>query len=133
MKQAPDYYAILQVDSQAEREVIQAAYRRLAAKYHPDVDASPGSTERMRLLNAAYEVLSHPDKRRAYDLSRRGPRWQAAGPAPQARARRWPVWWLLPAAVVIIAALRFNPRLALVLGFLSLVVWLFNRWQASKR
>ena len=66
MNQEPDYYAVLQVDPQAEKEVIQAAYRRLAAKYYPDVDPSLGASERMKLLNAAYEVLSDPEKRKAY-------------------------------------------------------------------
>lgn len=75
MKPESDYYAILQVDSQAEQDVIQAAYRRLAAKYHPDVDPSPGASERMKLLNAAYEILSNPEKRKAYDLYRAA-RWR---------------------------------------------------------
>ncbi|MBI2847030.1 MAG: DnaJ domain-containing protein [Chloroflexi bacterium] len=128
----PDYYAVLQVDPQAEMEVIQAAYRRLAAKYHPDVDSSPGATEKMKLLNVAYEVLSHPEKRKAYDISGAGPRRQG-DPAPGATPRQWTAWWLLPAAAVIIAAIfRPSPKLFLVLGFLSLALWLFRRWQASK-
>jgi DnaJ-class molecular chaperone len=40
MPDLPDHYKVLQVDSEAEEEVIQAAYRRLAQKYHPDVAAS---------------------------------------------------------------------------------------------
>ncbi|MDP2951915.1 MAG: DnaJ domain-containing protein [Chloroflexota bacterium] len=132
MKQLPDYYAVLQVDPQAEMEVIQAAYRRLAAKYHPDVAPSPEASERMKLLNAAYEVLSHPEKRRAYDISGAGTWWQG-GPAPGATPRQWSAWWLLPAAVVIVAAFRLSPRLILVLGFLSLALWLYRKWQASKR
>lgn len=72
MKRPLDYYEILQVAPRAEREVIEAAYRRLAAKYHPDVNKAPDATERMKRLNAAYGVLSDPDKRRAYDAHRVG-------------------------------------------------------------
>ncbi len=60
-----DYYAILQVHPKAEPEVIQAAYRRLAAKYHPD---KGGDAEQMKRINAAWEVLGDPQKRREYDL-----------------------------------------------------------------
>lgn len=59
-----DYYAILQVDPKAEPEVIQAAYRRLAAKYHPDAG---GDEERMKRINEAWDVLGDPQRRRAYD------------------------------------------------------------------
>ncbi|MBU2008326.1 MAG: DnaJ domain-containing protein [Chloroflexi bacterium] len=123
MKQEPDYYAVLQVDPQAEREVIQAAYRRLAAKYHPDVAPSPGASERMKLLNAAYEVLSNQEKRQAYDMRRAGSlHGHPASGAPL--GRRLP-WWLLPVAVVIVAvAFRLSPRLILILGPLLLVLWL---------
>ena len=57
-------------DPRAEPEVIKAAYRRLAAKYHPDINPSPETMERMKLLNAAYDVLSDPMKRKEHDVSR---------------------------------------------------------------
>ncbi len=63
----PDPYSTLQVDRRAEAEVIAAAYRSLARKYHPDKNASETSTKRMQELNAAYEILGDPAKRRAYD------------------------------------------------------------------
>lgn len=66
----PDYYKILQVDPLAEEEVIEAAYRRLARKYHPDVYMGPSASERMRELNLAYGVIGNPAKRRAYDAAR---------------------------------------------------------------
>ena len=66
----PDYYEILQISPSAEPEVIQAAYGRLARKYHPDRSPHPAATQRMAELNAAYEVLSDPTRRRAYDRSR---------------------------------------------------------------
>ena len=71
MPDAIDPYKILQVDSEAEDEVIQAAYRRLAQKYHPDVASGPEAATRMAAINAAWEVLRDPGKRAAHDLSRR--------------------------------------------------------------
>jgi curved DNA-binding protein CbpA len=64
----PDPYKILQVDPEAEDEVIQAAYRRLAQKYHPD-RAADGAVDRMVALNAAWELIGEPASRAAYDLS----------------------------------------------------------------
>jgi len=70
--QPVDAYKVLQVDSEAEDEVIQAAYRRLAQKYHPDVLGSgSASADRMAAINKAYEILKDPDRRRAYDSERR--------------------------------------------------------------
>lgn len=68
--ETPDYYQALQVHPSAEPEIIQAAYRRLSLKYHPDVNKSKASEARMRELNAAYEVLRDPQKRAAYDRAR---------------------------------------------------------------
>src|SRR5258707_4718354 len=80
-----DPYKVLQVDSEAEDEVIQAAYRRLAQKYHPDVATGPGAEARMAGINAAWEVLRDPARRAAHDLARRlaarSAERAAAGPA----------------------------------------------------
>ena len=65
-----DYYEILQVSPSAEPEVIDGAYRRLARKYHPDVNPGPQAAERMKEINAAYDILSDPAKRAAYDRLR---------------------------------------------------------------
>jgi hypothetical protein len=65
-----DFYKTLQVDSEAESEIIAVAYKRLAAKYHPDVNPAPDSGRRMRDLNAAFEVLGDPQRRAAYDAQR---------------------------------------------------------------
>jgi curved DNA-binding protein len=67
MQREPDYYKILQVHPTAEPEVIEAAYRRLARKYHPDVNRDPAAAQRMRDLNEAYELLSNPVDRASYD------------------------------------------------------------------
>ena len=68
---APDPYKILQVDPEAEDEVIAAAYRRLARKYHPDVAAGPEAAARMAALNAAWERIGEPARRAAFDRERR--------------------------------------------------------------
>src|SRR3954451_11012519 len=65
-----DPYKVLQVDPEAEDEVIQAAYRRLAQKYHPDV-AGPDAAARMTSINAAWELLRDPGRRAALDRDRR--------------------------------------------------------------
>ncbi|MDR0360037.1 MAG: DnaJ domain-containing protein [bacterium] len=65
----PDPYRVLQVDPQAEPEVVDAAFRGLARKYHPDVNPAPEAAEQMERIVAAYEVLRDPDRRAAYDRS----------------------------------------------------------------
>ena len=70
-KQYEDYYKILQVDPSADPEVITAAFRRLAVKYHPDTNPSPEATPRMQRINEAYAILSDPAQRAIYDRSRR--------------------------------------------------------------
>jgi hypothetical protein len=74
-----DYYKTLQVDQEAEAEIIAVAYKRLAAKYHPDVNPAPDSGRRMRDLNAAFEVLSDPQRRAAYDSQRQPTPGRARG------------------------------------------------------
>ena len=66
-----NYYSILQVDSAAEPEVIEAAYRALSKKYHPDRNATPDAQARMATINAAYAVIGNDLKRAEYDERRR--------------------------------------------------------------
>lgn len=66
-----DPYAVLQVMPSAEDEVIRAAYRALAAKFHPDRDSSENAAQRMREINMAYEMLKTPGLRATYDRRRR--------------------------------------------------------------
>ena len=79
-----DYYKILGVGRTADDKAIKAAYRRLARKYHPDVNK--GSAERFKAINEAHTVLSDPEKRKRYDTL--GPDWEryaragAGGPSP---------------------------------------------------
>ncbi|CDM94139.1 MULTISPECIES: molecular chaperone DnaJ [Limnospira] len=64
---AGDYYDVLGVSRDADKEEIKRAYRRLARKYHPDVNKEPGAEERFKEINRAYEVLSEPEIRARYD------------------------------------------------------------------
>ncbi|MGK7915576.1 MAG: molecular chaperone DnaJ [Prochloraceae cyanobacterium] len=64
---AGDYYEILGVSRDASKEDVKRAYRRLARKYHPDVNKEPGAEERFKEINRAYEVLSEPETRARYD------------------------------------------------------------------
>jgi curved DNA-binding protein CbpA len=64
-----DPYAILGVTREATTKQIAAAHRRLAKSYHPDLhDSGPEAATRMREINEAWEVLSSPDRRAAWDL-----------------------------------------------------------------
>lgn len=60
-------YQILQVDPSADQEVIEAAYRGLAKKYHPDLSSDPDATRIMQEINDAYKILRDPMERRLYD------------------------------------------------------------------
>jgi len=84
---ALDPYKVLQVDPEAEDEVIQAAYRRLAQKYHPDRAEGPEAVARMIAINAAWELIGEPELRAAYDRSRKAPAPPAlSSSAPTPRA-----------------------------------------------
>jgi len=61
-----DYYEILQVHPSAEPEVIEAAYKKLAQKYHPDVSKNPAALDIMRKINIAHDMLGNPVERKKY-------------------------------------------------------------------
>jgi len=62
-----DYYEVLSIARNATDEEVKRAFRKLAFKYHPDRNRDDGAEERFKEVNEAYEVLSDPDKRAAYD------------------------------------------------------------------
>ncbi len=70
MPERRDPYKILQVDPEADAEVVQAAYRRLAQKYHPDLAADPEASARMVAINEAWAILRDPESRAAHDRAR---------------------------------------------------------------
>ncbi|MGX1773574.1 DnaJ C-terminal domain-containing protein [Nocardia brasiliensis] len=64
---ARDYYEVLGVSRDADKDQIQQAYRKLARRYHPDVNADPAAEDRFKEVSEAYEVLSDPATRSRYD------------------------------------------------------------------
>jgi len=83
-----DFYDALGVPRSASRDEIQQAYRKLARRYHPDVNKEPSAEERFKEISEAYDVLSDPDTRRRYDQF--GPDFRQVPPGvdPQAWAAR---------------------------------------------
>jgi DnaJ-class molecular chaperone len=66
---ARTYYQVLQVDQEAERDVIEAAFKRLAFRYHPDRSTAPDAPYKMREILEARDILLDEMRRAAYDRS----------------------------------------------------------------
>ena len=132
-----DLYDLLEVSSQASPEVIRAAYYALARAWHTDVNASPEAGQRMRDLNAAYDVLGDSQRRAIYDLQRlRRQRRNSLSEQPVARAataRQTEARLLVPPASPAIHPTGVRTRgsrwilvilvLAAVLAALFVLVW----------
>ena len=74
---AKDYYALLDIPRGSDEKEIRSAYRRLARKWHPDVNPNDkGAEEKFKAISEAHEVLSDPEKRKLYDTY--GSNWENA-------------------------------------------------------
>ncbi|MFO8147697.1 MAG: DnaJ C-terminal domain-containing protein [Bacteroidota bacterium] len=82
-----DYYKVLELDKSASTADIKKAYRKLARKYHPDLNPNDKSAQaRFQQINEANEVLSDPEKRKKYDQY--GKDWQHADQFEQAKQQQ---------------------------------------------
>lgn len=98
MKEPADFYETLQVHPSADLDIIQAAYRRLVLRYHPDRNPLPEAIDIIQRVNQAFEVLSDPDRRAEYDRSLAARNEPAIPPYPAADSEastepgfvRWP-------------------------------------------
>jgi hypothetical protein len=135
MPASDDLYEILQVSPSAEPEVIEAAYRRLARKYHPDVSPLPGSAMRMQQIVAAYEILGDTTRRAAYDrahpwLSETGAaRSRGSGRRRDLEIARMLSWVCLAVLVILFVALP-PVRIVLARGLPLAAVLLLLLWLA---
>ena len=82
-----DHYSVLGVARDASPEELQRAYRKLARRFHPDVNRDPGAEDRFKQITEAYDVLSDPDTRARYD--RFGAAWRQVPEGYDGRAGGW--------------------------------------------
>lgn len=93
MAEKRDYYEVLGVSKNASADEIKRAYRKMAKKYHPDVNKEPGAEEKFKEVQEAYDVLSDDNKKAAYDRYGHAAFDQTGGFGGGAR-RFWWLWWL---------------------------------------
>lgn len=119
-RQRSDPYAILGVRRDATPLQVARAHRRLAKRYHPDLHPGEDMTEPMRRLNAAYRLLSSPERRAEYDRAHPGAGTPAAShwasnrrpirPAQPTSTRTWATWRTTADEVRAAPATRRDPN-----------------------
>ncbi len=101
-----DAYAILGVPPSASTEAIKLAYRRLARRYHPDLNTEPSAQARMQDINWAYSILGDPARRAGYDAMRRMQSTPGYSPPPPPPTQTQPEsGWCLRIPFIFIIAL----------------------------
>ena len=131
-----DYYGILGVPLNATTSAIAREYRKLVSRYHPDKHQGNAledlAREKLIGINEAYEVLSNPERRAAYDAARRNPSvGSTSGPANPDGKRSAPsgtfrkLFWLLFIVLALPFFLRFvrSPRAAVVIAVAVAIAW----------
>jgi len=100
------YYGILGVTKKAALKEIKTAYRRLALKYHPDVNKSKSAAQKFGEISTAYKVLSDASERKAYDKSFR---------RPKKKKRRFKTLWAVSAVLffLTLACISYSAFFAL--------------------
>lgn len=84
-----DYYAALEVEPGASTEEIRKSYRRLARRYHPDVSTEADAEDRFKAISEAYQTLSDPERREAYDQLGRHRAGEDFQPSSEWDSRFW--------------------------------------------
>lgn len=113
MSYEKDYYAILQISRNASQEEVERAYTRLSQTYHPETSQKKRAAQRFADVQAAYETLKDPRKRRQYDRQLAAERAAAGGMAPaDVLSNRF----VLLSGGVIVASIGVIIALVLLLG-----------------
>ena len=67
VRQIKDYYFIMGLLKNVSNEVIKTTYKKLAKKYHPDINKTPDADAKMKEINEAFDILGDPNKKASYD------------------------------------------------------------------
>jgi hypothetical protein len=111
----PNLYELLEVEESAGDREIALAFRRVAKRWHPDLNSTREATERMQHISAAYEVLRDPDRRAAYNLTLRHEPHACTTTERESDPRQHPSkstsepWWMFAASSPLVTAIA-DPR-----------------------
>jgi hypothetical protein len=135
-----DYYKLLGVDPSADTEVIKAAYRALARKYHPDVNNDPKAEEIFKLISEAYETIGDSSNRREYDVKYNFTKSTVSPPSSEQNVnstktsskRQILITLLLNFLTFLIKLVSPFLGLVIVFGGLMLAGWICNAVKSNK-
>src|SRR5687767_7181000 len=87
-----DPYAALGIPAGASHAEAARAHRRLAKRFHPDLNPGPAAADRMRRVNEAWRILSDPARRSRYDAERAAPVWPGPAYGTRTTTATWTTW-----------------------------------------